>query len=217
MSNFIVGANRDDKHLRHVNRGRDFKETAVMDIRMARDGDTCPRCKQGNYKSARGIEVGHVFYLGTKYSKPMGANYLNTEGVAVPIEMGCYGIGVTRTLQATIEQSHDKDGIVWPMQIAPFHVHFCVLDFDPATFEAANRIYKDLQASGVEVLFDDRDERPGVKFKDADLIGMPLRLTLGKRGMDNGEIELTVRKSKQMQKIPLAHAVAKVKELVFHA
>ncbi|MEQ1878302.1 MAG: proline--tRNA ligase, partial [Bdellovibrionia bacterium] len=182
-TNMVVGANKDGKHYKNVNRGRDFKETAIVDIRMAQVGDQCPRCKKGSFKQARGIEVGHVFLLGTKYSTAMGATYLNPEGAAVPIQMGCYGIGVTRTLQAAVEQSNDKDGIIWPLPIAPFAVHMCVLDFDAASMEIAMKIYRELESSGVDVLFDDRDERPGVKFKDADLIGLPLKLTLGKRGL----------------------------------
>ncbi|HEX4922577.1 MAG TPA: proline--tRNA ligase [Bdellovibrionales bacterium] len=213
-TNFTVGANRDDKHLRNVARGRDFKETKIVDIRMAQVGDQCPRCQKGSFKQARGIEVGHVFLLGTKYSKAMGATFLSQDGSAQPIQMGCYGIGVTRTMQAAVEQSNDKDGIIWPLPIAPFTVHMCVLDFDEATMKVANGLYQELEASGVDVLFDDREERPGVKFKDADLIGMPLRLTIGKRGMEAGELELTQRKTKETIKLPPQQVAAKVMELV---
>ncbi|MES2963936.1 MAG: proline--tRNA ligase, partial [Bdellovibrionota bacterium] len=132
MKNFVVGANKDAEHLRNVNIGRDFKATKVGDLRMGAAGDSCPNCANGKYQSFRGIEVGHVFYLGTKYSKAMNANFLNQEGVSTPIEMGCYGIGVTRTVQAAIEQNHDKDGIIWPVAIAPFQVHVVVLDPDNA-------------------------------------------------------------------------------------
>ncbi|MBX9768882.1 MAG: proline--tRNA ligase, partial [Bdellovibrionales bacterium] len=128
MQNFVVGANKDAFHVRNVVRGRDFKETATADLRMARAGDRCPDCKKGKMQSLRGIEVGHVFYLGTKYSKLMNANYLNEGGQSIPIEMGCYGIGVTRTMQASVEQNHDKDGIIWPAPIAPYHVHIALLD-----------------------------------------------------------------------------------------
>lgn len=213
-TNFTVGANKDDKHLRNVARGRDFKETAIVDVRMAQVGDQCPRCQKGSFKQARGIEVGHVFLLGTKYSKAMGATFLSQDGSAQPIQMGCYGIGVTRTMQAAVEQSNDKDGIIWPLPIAPFTVHMCVLDFDEATMKVASQIYQELQVSGVDVLFDDREERPGVKFKDADLIGMPLRLTIGKRGMEAGELELTLRRTKETLKLPPAAIVSKVLELV---
>ncbi|MGE3973455.1 MAG: proline--tRNA ligase [Bdellovibrionales bacterium] len=196
--NFVVGANVDDKHLRNVNRGRDFKETALVDLRMAQEGDRCLKCDKGSYRITRGIEVGHIFYLGTKYSKAMKANYLNVQGKAMPIEMGCYGIGVTRTLQAGVEQNHDKDGIVWPLPIAPYHVHICLLDpSDNKCSEISEQIYKQLWDSGIEVFVDDREERPGIKFKDADLLGVPLRLNIGKRGVDNNQIDVIIRKTKE--------------------
>lgn len=215
-TNMIVGANKDDKHLKNVNRGRDFKETAIVDVRMAQVGDQCPRCKKGSFKKTRGIEVGHVFLLGAKYSNAMGATYLAQDGAATPIQMGCYGIGVTRTLQAAVEQSNDKDGIIWPLPIAPFTVHMCVLDFDATSMDVAMKIYRELEAAGIDVLFDDRDERPGVKFKDADLIGLPLKLTIGKRGLESGELEVTPRKTKQIQKIATDKVVPSIVEWVKH-
>jgi prolyl-tRNA synthetase len=203
LRNYIVGANQEERHLRYVNHGRDFEVTGVGDLRMAKEGDLAPD-GQGTLKSCRGIEVGHIFYLGTKYSKAMGANYLNTEGKLAPIEMGCYGIGISRTVQAVIEQKHDKDGIIWPVSIAPYHVHICQLDIgDPLVVEVADKIYSELLSAGVDVLFDDRDERPGVKFKDADLLGMPLRLTIGARGLQSGEIEVVDRSTKVVTKMPL--------------
>lgn len=211
LQNFIVGANRDDQHLKNVNLRRDFNPTQMVDLRMARAGDPCPKCK-GHYQSHRGIEVGHVFYLGTKYSKAMNATFLNQEGQSLPIEMGCYGIGISRTVQAAVEQSHDKDGIIWPPSIAPFLLHMCVLDpQDPAIRSWADKTYAELQAAGISVLMDDREERPGVKFKDADLLGMPLRLNLGKRGFDSGELEIVVRKSKEIKKIKLDSAVSEIR------
>jgi prolyl-tRNA synthetase len=217
--NFVVGANKDGFHIKNVNIGRDFKPTQIADLRKAKAGDACPVCRDkarvGSYQSYRGIEVGHVFYLGTAYSKSMQANFLTPEGESKPIEMGCYGIGVSRTVQAAIEQSHDKDGIVWPVAIAPFQVHMVVLDPDNVeVMQAAEVLYRELGMHGVEVLMDDRIERPGVKFKDADLLGMPVRLNIGGRGMQTGEVELITRKTKEMQKVKLVEAVEKVVELL---
>ena len=201
LRNYIVGANKDDFHLRNVNHGRDFEAKAVVDIRMARAGDHCPVGKGGVYQAFRGIEVGQVFCLGTKYSKSMGLKFLDKNGKSQLVEMGCYGIGITRTIQAAVEQSHDKDGIVWPLSIAPFHVHICSLDpKDEKAGGFANRLYTELVDKGVEVLIDDRKERPGIKFKDADLIGVPLRINIGKRGFLAGEIELVSRKDKAVLK-----------------
>ncbi len=213
LKNFIVGANKDGFHLRNVNTGRDFRAEKTVDIRMTKPGDRCPQC-EGQLKSVRGIEVGHVFYLGSKYSKAMQANYLAPDGTSHPIEMGCYGIGVTRTVQAAIEQSHDKDGIVWPFAIAPFAVHMTVLDPDnQEVAQNAEILYRELHARGIEVLMDDRAERPGVKFKDADLLGMPIRLNIGSRGLQNGEVEVIVRKTKEMQKVKLESTVESVVEI----
>lgn len=212
LKNIVVGANEDGFHLKNVNFPRDFKTTKVADLRMAREGDKSPDGK-GLLKSYRGIEVGHVFYLGTKYSKKMGANFLDKDGKAQPFEMGCYGIGVTRTVQAAIEQSHDQDGIIWPAAIAPFDVHMCVLDpKDEKLMGESQKIYTDLQAQGYDVFMDDRDERPGVKFKDADLLGMPVRVVIGKKGLDNNEVEVVVRKTKAMTKVNPNKVVEFVKE-----
>ncbi len=201
LKNYIVGANEDGFHLKNVNHDRDYKPTKAADLRLAKAGDKNPN-GQGLLKAYRGIEVGHVFYLGTKYSKAMQANYLNEKGESTTIEMGCYGIGISRTVQAVIEQCNDKDGIIWPVSIAPYHVHICLLDPQDATVaQYANQLYADLWAAGVECLMDDREERPGVKFKDADLLGMPLRLNIGKRGFDAGEIEIITRKTKEITKV----------------
>lgn len=217
FTNFVVGANRDAEHLKNVNFGRDVQVKKFADIRMAKPGHRCPRCmtagRSGKYKSYRGIEVGHVFYLGTKYSKSMSATYLTPEGTAKPIEMGCYGIGVSRTVQAAIEQSHDADGIVWPHGIAPFDVHLVVLDPDQEEVrQSAEVLYRDLQAHGLDVLMDDRAERPGVKFKDADLIGLPVRLNVGGRGLKEGIIEVMIRKNKALEKVKAEEATEKVME-----
>lgn len=203
LKNYIVGANEDGFHLKNVNHDRDYKPIQIADLRMAKEGDRCPE-SDGRLKAFRGIEVGHVFYLGTKYSEKMNATFLNPEGKAKPIEMGCYGIGVTRTIQAAIEQSHDKDGIIWPKAIAPFEVHICLLDpKDEKAHSVCLEIESGLKKLGLEALIDDRDERPGVKFKDADLLGMPLRLVIGKKGIENQEVELVIRKTKEVQKVPV--------------
>lgn len=212
--NFTVGANKDDFHLKNVNHGRDFKVTAVGDFRLAREGDASPD-GQGKLKSYRGIEVGHIFYLGTTYSKKMEANYLNSETVLTPIEMGCYGIGVTRTVQAVIEQNHDKDGIIWPISIAPYKVHICLLDPDDTEARAlADKLYQDLYERGIDAFMDDRVERPGVKFKDADLLGMPIRVNIGARGLKAGEIEVIERRSKKIDKVQPGATLEKVAILV---
>ena len=211
FKNFIVGANKDGFHLRNVNMDRDFKTVKTADLRMARAGDKCPTGK-GTLQSFRGIEVGHVFYLGTKYSKMMNATYLNASGQATPIEMGCYGIGVTRTVQAAIEQSHDNDGIIWPKSIAPYQVHICCLDpSDANILKYCEGLMKELESQCIDVLLDDRDERPGFKFKDADLLGMPMRIVVGKKGFEAGQVEVVTRKTKQMQKVSPAQVISTVK------
>lgn len=208
-TSYIVGANRDDEHLRNVVPGRDFKVEKTADLRMARAGDLCPKCRKGHYLAMRGIEVGHVFYLGAKYSNAMGAMYLDAAGASIPIEMGCYGIGVSRSIQAAIEQSHDKDGIIWPVAIAPFQIHMIVLDpADEEVATAAAIVCRELESRGIDVFVDDRQERPGVKFKDADLLGMPLRIVVGARGLQAGEVELLPRRpdangARSMTKIKL--------------
>lgn len=214
FKNYIVGANADGFHLKNVNHGRDFEATKIADLRLAKEGDKDPK-SNGKLKSYRGIEVGHVFYLGQLYAQKMNAAYLDKEGKSQTIEMGCYGIGVSRTIQAVIEQCHDQDGIIWPKAIAPFHVHICCLDInDGAIIEAQNKIEKDLTAKGIEVFIDDRDERPGVKFKDADLLGFPVRVVLGKKGLEKGEIEIVNRKTKEVAKVTLDQVVSTVSGLL---
>jgi prolyl-tRNA synthetase len=211
LSDWIVGANVDGFHLKNINPGKDFTPTAWADLRKAKPGEPCPECG-GALEAHRGIEVGHVFYLGTKYSESMGAQFLDEAGKSHPCEMGCYGIGVSRTMQAAIEQSNDKDGAIWPFAIAPFQVILCLLDVtDPATKSAADSIYEGLTAAGVDVLYDDRDERAGVKFKDADLLGIPLRINVGKRSLaEGGQVELVERKTKTAQKVVASDAVAEI-------
>lgn len=197
LSAFVVGANKDDFHLRNVVPGRDFDVSQEADISEAQPGDACPDCGAG-LDEKRGIEVGHIFYLGQKYSEPMGLKYLDENGKAQVVEMGCYGVGVTRSLQAIIEQSHDGDGMAWPKSVAPFQVHICLLDPESeALAELTESVVKELKSKGVDAFVDDRKERPGIKFKDADLLGFPIRLVIGQRGFDNGQLELFVRKSKE--------------------
>jgi prolyl-tRNA synthetase len=209
LKNFIVGANEDGFHLKNVNFERDFKVTQFADIRMAKEGDRCPLDPKGRLKSYRGIEVGHVFYLGQKYSKLMNTVFLDQNGKTQFFEMGCYGIGVTRTVQACIEQSHDADGIIWPKAIAPFQVHICLLDpKDASLTEIVEDWRLKLESKGHDVFIDDRDERPGVKFKDADLLGFPVRIVIGKKGMEAGQIEVVERKTKAVHKVSAQEVVA---------
>ena len=206
MKNIVVGANKDGFHLKNVNLDRDYKGQ-VGDFRFAQEGDKNPQ-GSGTLKSYRGIEVGHIFYLGKKYSEKMGAGYLSEQGQKVPIEMGCYGIGISRTVQAVIEQCHDVDGIIWPESIAPYNLHVCLLDpQNPEAKTFVDQLEEKLREQGLEIFIDDREERPGVKFKDADLLGMPYRLNVGARGLKEGMVELMQRKNKQVDKVPLNSAI----------
>jgi prolyl-tRNA synthetase len=208
LSDFVVGANEDDAHLTGVNIERDFKPAAVGDYRTVAAGDACARCEAGHLKAYRGIEVGQVFALGTKYSKPMGVTFLDVDGQEKPAVMGTYGIGVTRIVASAIEQNHDKDGIIWPVPLAPFEAAVLELQQDDDKVVAtAKRLYEDLTAAGIDVLFDDRDERPGVKFKDADLIGIPFRLAVGKKGVAEGIVELKRRNGSEVRKLKIDEAV----------
>src|SRR5574341_845448 len=215
MRNAVTGANETDAHWVGVNQERDFTPSVFADLRLAVNGDPCPRCGQGQLETHRGIEVGQVFYLGTKYSEKMGATFLDAEGRQRPIEMGCYGIGVSRLVAAAIEQNHDENGIVWPFSIAPFHVLLLPINYkDEKLRGAAVQLYQGLQQQGVEVLLDDRDERPGVKFKDADLVGIPLRVTIGPKGLEKGGVELRWRRDGKTDEIPLGDAVKQIKSIV---
>lgn len=205
--NFIVGANEDGFHYKNVCLNRDFKAVFVGDVGLAEAGDSCPECGK-KLKSVRGSEVGHIFYLGKKYAEPMGIKFLDRNGENQITEMGCYGIGVTRTIQAAIEQSHDKDGMIWPASLAPFVVHFCLLDQDDEIHKVLKGLTDTLEAHNIDYFIDDRDERPGVKFKDADLLGSPLRITLGKKTQQANAVEFCIRKTKEQKMIPLAEASA---------
>jgi prolyl-tRNA synthetase len=194
LKNFTIGANKKDAHIINVN-WDGITVTDWKDLRVAGTGETCPRCGKGKYEQFQGIEVGQVFKLGTKYSESMKALYLDDKGKEKEMVMGCYGIGVGRTVAAAIEQNHDDNGIIWPWNIAPFHIALLLLDTDnPETVSAADRLYQELQKAGYEVLYDDRNERPGFKFADADLLGFPIRITVGARGLKKGGVEITSRR-----------------------
>ncbi len=210
----ITGANRADQHLLHVDMARDVGDVIYADIALARDGDGCPRC-EGTLREKRGIEVGHVFKLGTKYSEKLGALYLDAEGQQHPAVMGCYGIGVTRTLQAVIEQRHDKDGIIWPVGLAPYLVEILVISVkhEPSV-QAAEQLGLALKAQDIDVLFDDRDERPGVKFKDADLLGLPVRVCIGEKSLARGVVEIKCRATGRMVECAPEDAVPQIVELL---
>lgn len=210
MKNFVVGANESGYHLKNVNIDRDFKPGVVKDIRNITEGDQCPKCNS-KVKVARGIEVGHIFKLGTKYSKVLNCVYLDETGKEQPMIMGCYGIGVSRTMASIIEQNNDANGIIWPISVAPYHVIVVPVNpTEPAQIDMAEKIYTELQAAGVEVLLDDRNERPGVKFKDADLIGIPVRITVGKKAGD-GIVEYKLRSSSDVKEFKMGEAIEEAK------
>ncbi len=203
MSDFGLGANEENFHLTGANHGRDFQVEAFVDLREAQAGDPCPRCN-GQLESWRGIEVGHVFKLGTKYSEAMHATVLDGQGKERTLVMGCYGIGIGRTAAAAIEQNHDENGIIWPMPLAPFQVIVTLLNpKDETVLSAGEALYGQLAAEGLEVLLDDRDERPGSKFKDAELLGIPLRVTVGARGLKEQSFELQDRQSGENSMLPV--------------
>jgi prolyl-tRNA synthetase len=215
MSDFVCGANEAGYHLAGVNWGRDLKEepSHVDDLRNVKPGDPSPDGK-GTLEIVRGIEVGHIFQLRTKYSEALGAVYLDEKGESRPMEMGCYGIGVTRVVAAAIEQNHDERGIAFPAPMAPFEACLVPIGYQksPAVREAADRLYADCIAAGIDVLMDDRGERPGVMFADMDLIGIPHRLVLGERGLAAGMVEYKGRREAKPQDLPLATVVQALKE-----
>ena len=209
MKNFIVGANETDMHYKNVNIGRDFNPDTIADIRVVVTGDKCPKCG-GTIKSEQGIEVGHIFKLGTKYSDALGLKYLDESGKQKTVIMGCYGIGVTRCLAAAVEQLHDDNGIIWPVSIAPYHAIVVPANYKSEEQMAeAERIYAALNDAGIETLLDDRSERAGVKFKDADLIGIPVRIVVGKK-IGDGIVEYKERTMEKAEEIAADDAVEKV-------
>jgi prolyl-tRNA synthetase len=215
MTSVVLGANEKDQHYINASRGRDFEIPSFVDIRTVAAGDCCPRCTSGTLEIWRGIEVGHVFKLGTKYSKSLHATYLDANGKEQIIFMGCYGIGIGRTVAAAIEQNHDENGIIFPVPIAPFHCSVVAVNTkDSGVMAAAEEIYLQLEKNGIEVLFDDRDERPGIKFKDNDLIGIPLRIVVGSKGLAEGKVELKIRSTGEVTSIPIEEAASTVTRLI---
>src|SRR6266542_4070145 len=211
--NMTTGANKDDHHLRGVDIERDIKPDRWADLRTISSGEACPRCDSGVLEVYKAMEIGHIFKLGTKYSESMGATVLTQDGKEVPIVMGSYGIGVERIISAAVEQNYDRDGIIWPKSIAPFDVIVTVTNVkDEKLRNEGEKLYKDLQQAGLEVLLDDRDERAGVKFKDADLIGVPYRLTVGKKIGDD-IVELFDRRAKQSEDVKLGEIVSRLQKL----
>lgn len=209
IKNAVTGANRADYHLTGVNPGRDFEADDYADIRVAREGDPCPVSEDGVLVASRGIEVGHVFKLGTKYSEALGATYVDENGTEKPIVMGCYGIGIGRTVAAAIEQNHDEHGIIFPVPLAPFEVSVLPVNMKHEDVtEAAEKIYSELLAAGVDVVIDDRTVGAGVKFKDSDLLGIPVQITVGRRNLEEGNMEIKKRLSGERTKVPVENAAA---------
>lgn len=214
MQDACCGANEKDKHYIHVNPARDFKDVRVETIRQIEEGDACPHCG-GKIVRCRGIEVGQVFKLGTKYSEALHATFLDNQGKSHPFVMGCYGIGVTRTVAASIEQNHDADGIIWPVAIAPYEVVIVPANNkSEEVMTAAKKLYDSMEDSRDEVVLDDRNERAGIKFKDADLIGYPVRVTIGKKWQQSGSVEIKIRRSGEVVEVPLEEAKDKVLEIL---
>ncbi len=214
LTDFVIGANEADAHYTGVNWGKDVDLTDWTDLLLVNGGDPCPRC-DGTLELFRGIEVGHIFKLGTKYSEKMACNFTDEAGADHPMIMGCYGLGIGRTVAAAIEQNHDKDGIIWPRPLAPFEVLLAGLNPDDAEVSrVADELYAELRNKGIEVLYDDRDERPGVKFKDADLIGIPVRLVIGAKSLKDGKVELSLRRDREKLLVTPAEAVGRVIELL---
>ena len=215
MTDAVTGANKADTHMTGVNPVRDFSGAEYGDLRVASSGDSCPRCDGGKFKVSRGIEVGHIFMLGTKYSEALGATFLDEDGKEKPMIMGCYGIGIGRVAAASIEQNNDDNGIVWPVPLAPFTVHIVPVNVkDEETMKASEELYSLLTGNGITTLFDDRDERAGVKFKDADLLGMPVRITISTKTLQNDSFEIKERTSSEVEFVPVKDILNKVTDLL---
>jgi prolyl-tRNA synthetase len=209
----VTGANENDFHLEGVDVRRDLAAGRLADLRKVRSGEGCTRC-DGALELFKALEIGHIFKLGTKYSVSMRSNVLLADGKETPIVMGSYGIGVERVMAAAVELHHDADGIVWPFSIAPFHATVLPLGKEPELVQAAEEVAAALVRAGMEVLVDDRDERAGVKFKDADLIGIPLRVAVGKKGLAEGKVEWKLRRGKQVDLVLLAEVEARARALL---
>ena len=213
-TNFVAGANKPDTHFKNVNYPRDFRVDLVVDIAQARAGEGCPNCGS-KLLSTRGIEVGHIFKLGTFLSEKLGDLFIDPSGVSHPIIMGCYGIGLDRLMAAAIERNHDDKGVIWPMPIAPYHIYLCPLYLENPQVEAtAENLYAELENNGLEVLFDDRKESPGVKFNDADLLGIPIRVTISPRTLEKGSAEIKLRSGKEARLWPLTRITTVLNELI---
>jgi prolyl-tRNA synthetase len=212
--NLVAGANRTGFHYVNANYGRDYSAELVADIALARGGDGCPSCP-GTLVEDRGIEVGHIFKLGTFLSDKLNATFLDENGASQSAVMGCYGIGIGRLLAAVVEYGHDDKGIIWPIQVAPYHVHICTLNPDKDGVEGAGeRLYQDLRSNGIDVLLDDRPASPGVKFNDADLIGIPLRITVSPRTLAKGSVEVKERSQTESELVPIENAADVVSGMV---
>ncbi|MHC4268827.1 MAG: proline--tRNA ligase [Planctomycetota bacterium] len=214
MINCVVGANKVDTHIINVTPEKDFKIDKIADIRYVTENDRCPKCKE-SLNVSNGIELGHVFKLGTRYSESLGAKFLDKNGKELPIIMGSYGIGVNRILAATIEKSHDSNGIIWPLPLAPYEVLVVPINFkDEIITDTATKIYDELRESGIDTLLDDRDQRPGFKFKDADLIGIPIRITVGKRLKETGELEVKLRSKAEVHYAKPENILVEIRKLM---
>ena len=216
ISDFVCGANTDDVHLQGVNWGRDCSEPEEFDLRTVVDGDVCSRAttseEDDRLSITRGIEVGHIFQLGQKYSEPLGANCLDSQGKAVTMTMGTYGIGISRIVAAAIEQNFDDNGIIWPQSIAPFEIVITTIGYNKSELvqATADKLYDDLRAAGIDALLDDRKERPGIMFADSDLIGIPHRVVIGEKSLERGEVEYKGRRDSENQALPLEKALAEL-------
>lgn len=215
MANFITGANKIDAHLINVNLGRDFNVSEWADLRYIEEGDLCPKCVKEKIKLETAIEVGHTFKLGTKYSKDLGANFLDKDGKERPCIMGCYGIGVNRIIASAIEQNYDKDGIIWPASLAPYEVLILPLNMThKETVDIAERLYGELTERNIEVILDDRQESAGIKFKDADLIGIPIQIVIGEKALAKNKLELKARKDKKTELLTEEEILRRIKEII---
>ena len=213
-TNFVAGGNKPDTHLKNVNYPRDFRADVVADIATARAGDVCPVCG-GRFTATRGIEMGHIFKLDTIYSEKFESNFIDETGETRPTVMGCYGLGLGRAMAAIIEANHDDKGIIWPLSVAPYHVYICPLYREGTDVASpAEKLYEELTAAGMEVLIDDREESPGVKFNDADLLGIPFRVTVSQRTLEKNGVELKKRSEKDSEIVPLTEIIGKLKGLI---
>ena len=211
MHDAIAGSGKEGFHIKHVEPERDYTAWMNVDVRTVKPGDSCPNCG-GTFYSRKGNELGHIFKLGKKYTESMGVTYLDKNGKEAVPTMGCYGIGVDRVLASIVERFHDDKGIIWPMSIAPYQVAIVPIKYKDAMKDAADKLYDELTKAGIQVLLDDRDERPGVKFNDMDLIGFPVRITVGDKNLPNVEIKL--RSADNAELVPLESAAARTADIV---